>query len=136
MKLFAGYDPPYVPGPDESQRQLQRQARVAVYALAVEGIPGWIVDRSVTDFIQGRVERKRRDILPTAEQIAAHCRDILNDEANRQARLREQAEQVREAKEFTRKQAFLSSPEGERHQRERAARAAQILAQAGLKSME
>lgn len=74
-------------------------ARLESYRLGLQGLPEWVVMEAVTRFVQGKVDRKSRDRLPTAEQVAAVSREILNDQADKEkaARLLEQQRREREA---------------------------------------
>lgn len=132
FRLFSAYPAPWM---DKDAGKVERlmDARVAAYKLAVEGIPGWAVSEAVTAFIQGRVEgRKRRDVMPTGEELAVQARAIVEREAARQARENEQRRQVKERLEWEQKQSFLSTDEGRQHMQDRARRAAEIMARAGL----
>jgi hypothetical protein len=92
--LFSAY-------PDYSKTQDEADARTAAYLLALSTFPEWAVRESVTRFVQGHVERRNRDKIPTAEQIAAEAREIVNDEAEkrRQQNIIDQQRKEREAEE-------------------------------------
>lgn len=122
--LFAAYPEPYSKGDVSELRRLQAES----YMLALDGIPEWAVTETVTNFIQGRVERKSSDRLPTAEQIAKQCRAVLEIEADAQrARL-----QLRKQVEERRIEAQRAAERGT--QEDRARRAAEIMARHGLRS--
>jgi hypothetical protein len=126
LVLFSAYDPPFTDRTAEHRQKLM-DAKVSAYLLAVQGIPAWAIERTVTDFIQGRIERRRRDKLPTAEEIAAVAREHVTTEAARQQAERERRGQIADAKSWEEHQAFLKTPEGQQHQRQRAERAALIM---------
>jgi hypothetical protein len=128
--LFAAYPEPWV---DKDATHLKKliEAKVSAYLLALEGLPAWAIETAVKDYIQGRVERRRRDKLPTAEEIAALSREHVGKEAARQMVDRAQREQLAESKAWAEKQEWLKTPEGQEHQRQRAERAAAILRHAG-----
>ncbi|WP_143750495.1 hypothetical protein [Mesorhizobium sp. WSM4308] len=102
-------------------------AKVSAYLLAVQGLPAWSIESAVKDFIQGRVERKRRDKLPTAEEIAAVAREHVTVEATKQTAERARREQIAESQAWEEKQRWLKTSEGQEHQRQRAERAALIM---------
>jgi len=128
--LFAAYPEPWT---DKSAVQAQKliDAKVSAYLLALQGLPAWAIEQSVKDFIQGRVERRRRDRLPTAEEIAAQAREHMIKEATRQQAERERRGQLAESEAWARKQEWLKSPEGQEHQRQRAERASLIMRTVG-----
>lgn len=123
--LFASYPEPFGRGDVTDLRRLQAES----YMLALEGIPEWAVTEAVTAFIQGRVERKSPDRLPTAEQLAKQCRAVLETEADAQRQRNQLRKQAEERRIETQRAAERGSPE------ERARRAAEILARHGLRSM-
>lgn len=133
--LFAAYPEPWA---DKSATHAQKliDAKVAAYLLALQGLPAWAIETAVKDFVQGRVDRKRRDRLPTAEEVAALSREYVSKEAAKQATERQRREQLDEAQEWAEKQKWLATPEGQEHQRQRAERAEAILRNAGLKGVE
>ena len=120
--LFSAY-------PDFSRTQDEADARTAAYLLALSTFPEWAVRQAVTRFVQGHVERRNRDKIPTAEQIAAEAREIINDEAEkrRQQNIIDQQRKEREAEEHRR--ADRGSPE------ERAAHVQRLLGRS-IKTME
>ncbi|WP_159585943.1 hypothetical protein [Chelativorans xinjiangense] len=132
--LFAAYPEPWS---DKSASHAQEliDAKVRAYVLAVQGIPAWAIEQAVTDFIQGRVERRARGKLPAAEEIAFAARKHVEIEASRQMKQKAIQSQLDEAEEWKRHQQWLSTPEGQAHQKERARKAAEILARASLQSM-
>lgn len=74
--LFSAY-------PNYATTQQESDARVEAYRIGLSGLPEWAVMEAVTRFVQGKVDRKSRDRLPTAEQVAAVSREILDAEAER-----------------------------------------------------
>jgi hypothetical protein len=92
--LFSGYD-------TFPMSQEASDARTAFYLLALAEFPEWAVREAVVRFGTGKVERKNRDRMPTAEQIAAEAREIVNDEAEkrRQQSIIDQQRKEREAEE-------------------------------------
>lgn len=124
--LFAAYPEPWM---DKSATHAQKliDAKVSAYLLAVQGIPAWAIETTVTDFLQGRIERRHRDRLPTAEEVSAQARERVAREAERQTAERQRREQLAESEAWARKQAWLKTPEGQEHQRQRAERAALIM---------
>lgn len=133
--LFAAYDPPFADREASGIKALM-DAKVKAYLLGLQGIPGWAIEQTVTDFIQGKIERRRRDKLPTAEEIAAIARETVRLEAARQAERRARDQQMQEAREWHEKQAWLKTPEGQKHQEDRAKRAAEILSRASRSMSE
>lgn len=133
FRLFAAYDPPYS---DRSAPHVEKihDARVKAYEVSLQGIPSWAAIQAVTDFQQGRVERRNRDKMPTGEQLAVRAREIVSEEAVRQQRAREDLKRRQEAKEDAERRAFLKSTEGEQHMADRARRAQEIMARHGLAS--
>lgn len=133
--LFAAYPEPWT---DKSASHVQKliDAKVSAYLLALQGLPAWAIETAIKDYIQGHVERSRRDRLPTAEEVSALARKHLGEEATRQMVERARREQLAEAAAWEEKQAWLKTPEGQEHQRQRAERAALILRQAELKRVE
>lgn len=125
FRLFAGYPEPFAKGDTEDLRRLQAE----VYMLALDGIPEWAATEAVTAFIQGRVERKASDRLPTAEQLAKQCRIVLEAEAEAQKARRQALQRAQEAK-VEQERAATRLP-----QEERARRANEIMARAGLRQM-
>lgn len=130
LVLFSAYDPPFTDRTAEHRQKLM-DAKVSAYLLAVQGIPAWAITSAVTDFIQGRIERKRRDKLPTAEEIAAVSREHVTKEATRQTAERERQEQIAESRRWEEHQAFLKTEAGQEYQKQRAERAALIMRTAG-----
>lgn len=130
LAMFAAYDPPFA---DRNASQIERlmDAKVSAYLLALQGLPAWAIETAVKDYIQGRVERRRRDKLPTAEEIAALAREHVSKEATKQTAERERREQLAESRAWAEKQEWLKTPEGQEHQRQRAERAAAIMRHAG-----
>lgn len=120
--LFSAY-------PDFSRTQQEAEARTAAYLLALCTFPEWAVRQAVTRFVQGHVERRNRDKIPTAEQIAAEAREIVNEEAEkrRQQNIIDQQRKEREAEEQRR--ADRGSPE------ERAAHVQRLLGRS-IKTMQ
>ena len=92
--LFSGYD-------TFPMSQEASDARTAFYLLALAEFPEWAVREAVVRFGTGKVERKNRDRMPTAEQIAAEAREIVNDEAEkrRQQNILDEQRKEREAEE-------------------------------------
>lgn len=129
-QLFAGYPEPWAERGARHASALT-EARVNAYLLAVDGIPGWAVTRAVAAFIRGQVERRRRDRLPTAEEVAVEARAHVQAEASRQARRRQLEQEQAERRQWAARQAWLKTPEGREHLQERARRAAAILARHG-----
>lgn len=82
--LFSGYNV-YTADEEEAER------KTAFYLLALSDLPEWAVTEAVVRFGSGKVDRRNRDRMPTAEQIAAEAREILDHEAERK-RLRKLAE--------------------------------------------
>lgn len=130
LTLFSAYDPPYV-DKDAPKAKALIDAKVSAYLLALQGLPAWAIETAVKDYIQGRVERNRRDKLPTAEEIAALAREHVSKEATKQTAERERREQLAESRAWAEKQEWLKTPEGQEHQRQRAERAAAIMRHAG-----
>ncbi|TIO15610.1 MAG: hypothetical protein E5X86_19770 [Mesorhizobium sp.] len=128
--LFAAYPEPWT-DKGASHAQALIEAKVSAYLLALQGLPAWAIETAVKDYIQGRVERRRRDKLPTAEEIAALSREHVGKEAARQMVERARREQLAESQAWAEKQKWLQTPEGQEHQRQRAERAAAILRTAG-----
>lgn len=96
-------------------------ARTAAYLLAISDLPEWCIMSAVTRFIQGKVERKNRDRMPTAEQVASEARSIVDDEREK-ARMRRIADQyLRERREEQEALATRLTPE------ERAAQVTRLL---------
>lgn len=120
--LFSAY-------PDFSRSPQEAEARTAAYLLALSTFPEWAVRQAVTRFVQGHVERRNRDKIPTAEQVAAETREIINDEAEkrRQQNIIDQQRKEREAEEQRR--AERGSPE------DRAAHVQRLLGRS-IKTME
>jgi hypothetical protein len=54
--------------------------------MGLEGLPGWAIEQTVRDFIQGKIERpaRRKGALPTVEEISAEARAYVDKEASRQ----------------------------------------------------
>lgn len=77
--LFAGYDAPF----GDKDKELMN-ARVSAYLLGLQGVPGWAVEQAVVDFLQGKIERKRKGTLPNVEELATQARLNLDAEAKRQ----------------------------------------------------
>lgn len=126
--LFAAYPEPWADKTASHVKELL-EAKANSYQIAVQGIPAWAVQKAVLDFIQGRVERRNRDKLPTAEQLAIVARQHVESEATRQ-QIAKRAED-RKA-ELAREAEFLANrPPAE----ERAKRAAEIMRAAGLHPM-
>lgn len=111
VKLISAYPEPYMAHNAEHADQMKK-ARVAAYMLAFEGLPGWSIDSSVKDFIQGRIDRKARHIMPTAEEIAARARELVLIEAGKQSAARALAEQQADLKAAELRAAWAESPEG------------------------
>ena len=127
-RLFVAYPEPWS---DKSASHAQEmiRAKTLAYIEAMEGIPGWAVARAVTMFIQGKIDRKRRDRLPTAEEVAVEARRLLEAEVIHQQAERRQREQIEERRAH---EEFLANrPPAE----ERAKRAAEILRKHGLQPM-
>lgn len=133
-QLFAAYPEPWSDR-SASHAQTLIDAKVNAYLLAVEGIPGWAVSQAVKDFIQGKVDRKARGRLPAAEEVAAEARKHLEAERERQATHRRMVDQIEEAQAWKKHQQWLATPEGQAHKRERARKAKEIMARAGLQSI-
>ncbi|AZO45900.1 hypothetical protein EJ076_34865 [Mesorhizobium sp. M7D.F.Ca.US.005.01.1.1] len=110
--LFAGYPEPWT---DKSAVHAQKliDAKVSAYLLALQGLPAWAIETAVKDFIQGRVDRKRRDKLPTAEEVAALSREHVTQEAARQSTARQRQDQIAESQAFEARKDRLKTPEGE-----------------------
>lgn len=126
--LFAAYPEPWADKTASHVKELL-EAKANSYQIAVQGIPAWAVQKAVLDFIQGRVERRNRDKLPTAEQLAVVARQHLDEEAKAQQIARRQQEQKAE---LEREAKFLATrPPAE----ERARRAAEIMRAAGFHPM-
>ena len=89
--LMVAYPEPWS-GKDASHVHELNKARAGAYRLAMEGLPAWCVAQSVKNFIQGRVDRKRREFLPTAEHVANEARRVLDLEVSRQHRLKMEAD--------------------------------------------
>lgn len=121
--LFSGYD-------TFPMSQEASDARTAFYLLALAEFPEWAVREAVVRFGTGKVERKNRDRMPTAEQIAAETREIINDEAEkrRQQNIIDQQRKEREAEE--RRRADRGSQE------ERGRKIAEIMARYMPKTMQ
>lgn len=121
--LFSAY-------PDFSKTPQEAEARTAAYLLALSTFPEWAVRQAVTRFVQGHVERRNRDKIPTAEQIAAEAREIVNDEAEkrRQQNIIDQQRKEREAEE--KRRANRGSQE------ERGRKIAEIMARYMPKTMQ
>ena len=129
LMLFAGYPEPYAKTAKPEALDALNRARTEAFMLALSGLPEWAVSRSVADFIQGRVERRHRDKLPTAEQVAVEARRHLEEETRRQSMERRRAQ---EAQERARHEEFLRSrPPAE----ERARHVAEVMRRARLQSM-
>lgn len=128
--LFAAYPEPWT---DRAASQAQNliDAKVSAYLMALQGLPAWAIETTVRDYIQGRVERRRRDKLPTAEEIAALSREYVTKEASRQMIDCARREQLAESRAWAEKQEWLKTPEGQEHQRQRAERAELIMRTAG-----
>lgn len=129
LVLFAAYPEPWADKTALQAKALQ-DAKVSAYLLAMEGLPAWSIEQSIKDYIQGRIERKRRDKMPTAEEIAAVAREHVSSEATKQLQQRAIEEQKREAAEWKAKQEWLATPEGQAHQAERAEKARAIMQRA------
>jgi hypothetical protein len=128
--LFAAYPEPWSDR-NASHAQKLIDAKVSAYLLALQGLPAWAIESAVKDFVQGRVDRRRRDRLPTAEEVAALSREYVDREAIRQLNERQRREQIAESQAWEAKQKWLQSPEGQEHQRQRAERAALIMRTVG-----
>lgn len=106
------------------------EARAAAYLLGLSELPEWAVSEAVRRFVQGKVERRNRDKLPTAEQVAAEARELVDAEARRRVIENNRLEQARlrkQEREFAENRAPAE---------ERARLAAEIMARHGLKNME
>lgn len=127
-QLFAAYPEPWA---DRSASHAQEliAAKVNAYLLALSGLPAWAIQRAVLDFIQGRIERKSRDRLPTAEQVAVEARKHLDAEAMKQAR--DRSIEAARAEQRASDEFMANRPSSE----ERARIAARILARHGLRQM-
>lgn len=127
MRLIAGYPEPYTDNTAEHAAEMKK-ARVAVYMLAFEGLPGWAVYDAVLDYIQGRIDRKRRDAMPTAEQISARARELVLIEAGKQSAARALAEQQADLKAAELKAAWAESPEGKAEMQRRKEASSRLMA--------
>lgn len=130
LRLFSAYPEPYVARDAEHADKISR-ARVAAYQLALDGLPAWAIELSVSDFIQGRVERRRRDLLPTAEEIAARARDEVSKEASRQMARKAEADQRAEIAEMEARQKRMNDPAYQKELEARAKRVQKILKKFG-----
>lgn len=92
LVLFSAY-PVYNTTPENDA------ARTAAYLLGLSDLPEWAVSEAVRRFVQGKVDRKSRDKLPTAEQIAAEARVLVDEEAGRRVIEKGRLETARLAKE-------------------------------------
>lgn len=126
VKLISAYPEPFI-AKDATHAEKMKEARIAAYLMAFEGLPGWSLDQSVKDFIQGRVERRRRDIMPTAEEVAAKAREHVHSEASRQMNAKVIAEQLQEQKDLAAREAYLRTPEGKAEAERKRQRAIQIM---------
>jgi hypothetical protein len=113
-KLFLAYDEQWMGGKVTDENARARQAlidgKVNAYLDALQGVPAWAVDQARLDFLQGRVDRKLRHKLPTAEELSTIAREHVRLEAARQLQERRRAEQAAEAQRIADEAAGRSSP--------------------------
>lgn len=93
--LFAAYPEPYQDRNATHGEELAT-AKVNAYMLGLEGLPAWAIEQAVCDFIQGKVDRRRKGALPTPEEVAAEARVHVEREGSRQHAERVRAEQYAE----------------------------------------
>jgi hypothetical protein len=96
LVLFSAYPEPWSDRNAGKADELSN-AKVSAYLMGLEGLPGWAIEQTVRDFIQGKIERpaRRKGALPTVEEISTEARVYVEKEASRQrfeAARREQAE--------------------------------------------
>lgn len=80
LVLFAAYPEPYSDKNAERAKEME-QARVSAYLLGLSKLPGWAIEQAVADFIQGKIDRKKRGTLPTVEEVSAQTRVHVENEA-------------------------------------------------------
>ena len=129
-KLFNSYEQPWAGAPPRTEeerrvREAMMDDRTASYKDGLTGLPAWAIEQARLDFVSGRVERKNRHKLPSAEEVAVVAKIHLDAEVKRQA---EQAHLQRQMQERKRLEQFLASrPPAE----ERARQVKEIMARAG-----
>lgn len=130
LRLFSAYPEPYIARDAEHADKISK-ARVAAYKLALDGLPAWAIELAVSDFIQGRVDRRRRDLLPTAEEVAARAREEISKEASRQMARQAEADQRAEIAEMEERQRRMNDPSYRKELEERAKRVAEMMKKLG-----
>lgn len=101
LVLFAAYPEPWSDKSADRADDLSN-AKVSAYLLGLEGLPGWAIEQTVKEFIQGKVERpaRRKGALPTVEEISSEARVHVEREGSKQrtetARLEQLAERSQE----------------------------------------
>lgn len=97
LVLFSAYPEPWSDRNAGKADELSN-AKVSAYLMGLEGLPGWAIEQTVRDFIQGKVERpaRRKGTLPTVEEISAEARAYVDKEASRQRAEAARREQMAE----------------------------------------
>lgn len=100
LVLFAAYPEPWADRGADRADDLSN-AKVSAYLMGLEGLPGWAIEQTVKEFIQGKIDRpaRRKGALPTVEEISAEARVHVEREGSKQRAETARVEQLAERKQ-------------------------------------